>query len=46
MRGNQPGRVQQVQIDEFHRKQPHAGVENSRRLWYDNATANRRDTRP
>jgi hypothetical protein len=46
MRGDQPGRAQQVQIDEFYRKQPHVGVENFSRLWYDNATANRRDTRP
>ena len=39
MRGNQPGRPQKVQIDEFYRKQSHVSVENSSRLWYDNATA-------
>jgi len=46
MRGNQPGRPQKVQIDEFYRKQSHVSVENSSRLWYDNATAKQRDTRP
>ena len=39
MREDQPERARQVQIDEFYRKQSHASVENSSRLWYDNATA-------